>query len=114
MTLIPFGKQHVTEDDRAAVAKALQPYYLTQGPTVKLFEDAFASYVVANYAVDISNGTPRLHVSYLSLGLANQSNVIDTPILFSASANSIRNPRRNGFFASLVIFFFYAGFYITI
>ena len=90
MTSIPYGKQHITEDDLAAVAKALQSDYLTQGPTIKLFEDAFASYVGAKYAVAVSNGTAALHLSALAIGVDSQTNVITTPITFAASANCIR------------------------
>ena len=65
MTSIPYGKQHITEDDLAAVSIALQSDYLTQGPTIKLFEETFASYVRAKYAVAVSNGTAALHLSAL-------------------------------------------------
>ena len=101
MTSIPYGKQNITEDDLAAVAKALQSDYLTQGPTIKLFEDAFASYVGAKYAVAVSNGTAALHLSAMALGVDNQCNVITTPITFAASANCIRYCGGNVWFADI-------------
>lgn len=101
MTSIPYGKQNITEDDLAAVASALQSDYLTQGPTIKLFEDAFASYVGAKYAVAVSNGTAALHLSALAMGVDDQSNVITTPITFAASANCIRYCGGNVWFADI-------------
>lgn len=87
---IPYGRQHITPEDEAAVLEALYHPYLTQGPQVKLFEDAFAEYVGAKYAVAVANGTAALHLCTIALGVNEQSNVITTPITFSASANCVR------------------------
>ena len=35
---IPYGKQHITEDDLAAVRETLLSDYLTQGPKIIEFE----------------------------------------------------------------------------
>ena len=90
MKPIPYGRQHITPNDIQAVLKALQSDYLTQGPLVKAFETAFASYTGAKYAVAVSNGTAALHLSVMALGLQPKQKVITTPITFAASANCIR------------------------
>jgi len=87
---IPYGKQHITEDDIAAVVKTLQSDFLTQGPKIAEFEQAFAAYVGAKYAVAVANGTAALHLSALALGVNEKSKVITTPITFAASANCVR------------------------
>jgi UDP-4-amino-4,6-dideoxy-N-acetyl-beta-L-altrosamine transaminase len=87
---IPYGRQHITPEDEAAVIEALHHPYLTQGPQVKAFEEAFAAYTGAKYAVAVSNGTAALHLCTLALGVNEQSNVITTPITFAASANCVR------------------------
>lgn len=87
---IPYGKQHVTDEDIRAVSAVLQGDFLTQGPCVSQFESAFAEYVGAKYAVAVSNGTAALHLSVLALGLEPGQKVITTPITFAASANCIR------------------------
>ncbi|RIJ41970.1 UDP-4-amino-4,6-dideoxy-N-acetyl-beta-L-altrosamine transaminase [Pontibacter oryzae] len=87
---IPYGRQHITEDDIQAVIETLQSDYLTQGPKVVEFERAFAAYVGAEYAVAVSNGTAALHLAALALGVNEQSRVITTPITFAASANCVR------------------------
>jgi len=88
--VIPYGKQHITEEDIAEVTKTLKSDFLTQGPKVKEFEEKFAEYIGAKYAVAVSNGTAALHLSALALGVDETSKVITTPITFAASANCVR------------------------
>lgn len=90
MNPIPYGRQHITKEDIEAVTTALQADFLTQGPTVAAFEEAFAHYVGAKYAVAVSNGTAALHLCALALEVNEKSRVITTPITFAASANCIR------------------------
>ncbi|GAC1367562.1 MAG: UDP-4-amino-4,6-dideoxy-N-acetyl-beta-L-altrosamine transaminase [Hymenobacter sp.] len=87
---LPYGRQHITEADIAAVTAALQADYLTQGPTVAAFEQQFASYVGARYAVAVSNGTAALHLCALALAVQPGQHVITTPLTFAASANCVR------------------------
>ena len=90
MKPIPYGRQHITQDDIDAVIETLQSDFLTQGPKVAEFEQAFANYVGAKYAVAVSNGTAALHLCTLALGVNEESRVITTPITFVASANCVR------------------------
>ncbi len=87
---IPYGRQHITQDDIDAVVETLQSDFLTQGPKVVEFEQAFANYVGAKYAVAVSNGTAALHLCAMALGVNEESRVITTPITFVASANCVR------------------------
>jgi UDP-4-amino-4,6-dideoxy-N-acetyl-beta-L-altrosamine transaminase len=87
---IPYGRQSITQEDIDVVVETLQHPYLTQGPKVKEFEDRFAEYVGAKYAVAVSNGTAALHLCALALEVNEDSNVITTPITFAASANCVR------------------------
>jgi len=87
---IPYGKQNITASDIDAVVKALKDPYLTQGPKIKEFEEAFATYVEAKYAVAVSNGTAALHLCAMALNVDENTRVITTPITFSASANCVR------------------------
>lgn len=87
---IPYGRQEITDADIAAVVEVLKSDFLTQGPAIKDFENAFAEYVGAKYAVAVSNGTAALHIGALALGLMPGQKVITTPITFAASANCIR------------------------
>jgi UDP-4-amino-4,6-dideoxy-N-acetyl-beta-L-altrosamine transaminase len=90
MNPIPYGRQHITQDDIDAVVATLQSDFLTQGPKVAEFEQAFANYVGAKYAVAVSNGTAALHLCAIALEVNEESRVITTPITFVASANCVR------------------------
>jgi dTDP-4-amino-4,6-dideoxygalactose transaminase len=90
MKKIPYGRQNISDEDIQAVVKVLKSDFLTQGPNIKLFEEAFAEYVGAKYAVAVSNGTAALHLNTLALNLKPGDKVITTPITFVASANCIR------------------------
>lgn len=87
---IPYGRQHISRQDIEIVTGVLQSDYLTQGPEISKFEEAFAKYVGSNYAVAVSNGTAALHLCALALEVDSNSKVLTTPITFSASANCIR------------------------
>jgi len=88
--IIPYGKQNITEADVAVVIEALKSDYLTQGPKILEFEQNFAKYVGAKYAVALSNGTAALHLCALALDVKEGDKVITTPITFAASANCVR------------------------
>jgi UDP-4-amino-4,6-dideoxy-N-acetyl-beta-L-altrosamine transaminase len=88
--IIPYGKQHITQEDINAVVATLQSDYLTQGPKIKEFEEAFAEYVESKYAVAVANGTAALHLNCLALDVKQGDKVITTPITFAASANCVR------------------------
>ena len=90
MKSIPYGKQNITQEDIDIVVSTLQSDYLTQGPQIKEFEDAFAQYIGVQYAVAVSNGTAALHLCTLALGVNEKTKVITTPITFAASANCVR------------------------
>jgi UDP-4-amino-4,6-dideoxy-N-acetyl-beta-L-altrosamine transaminase len=87
---LPYGRQNITEADIAAVTAALQADFLTQGPRVGEFEQQFAAYIGAKYAVAVSNGTAALHLCALALNVQPGQRVITTPLTFSASANCVR------------------------
>ena len=88
--IIPYGRQHITQDDLDAVTKTLTSDYLTQGPKIAEFEQAFATYVGSKYAVAVANGTAALHLCALALDIKEGDKVITTPITFAASANCVR------------------------
>lgn len=89
-SIIPYGKQDITEDDIEAVVGALKSDYLTQGPRILEFEQNFAKYIGCEYAVAVSNGTAALHLAVLALNVQPGDKVITTPITFAASANCVK------------------------
>ncbi len=91
MNVIPYGKQHITDEDIAAVVNVLKGDYLTQGPIISTFERAFAEYVGAQYAVAVSNGTAALHLCAMAMDLKPGQKVITTPITFAGPPSSPPN-----------------------
>ena len=87
MHYIPYGRQSINDDDINEVVKVLKSDFLTTGPKIAEFEEKFAEYVGAEYAVAVSNGTAALHIACMAAGLKKGDEVITTPITFAASAN---------------------------
>jgi UDP-4-amino-4,6-dideoxy-N-acetyl-beta-L-altrosamine transaminase len=87
---IPYGHQHINEDDVQAVIAALKSDYMTQGPLIGQFEKDFANYLGVKYACVVSNGTAALHLCAMALDIKPGDKIITTPITFVASANGFR------------------------
>lgn len=90
MSMIPYGRQDISEDDIQAVIEVLRSDFLTQGPVVPEFEKTFAEYCGAGYAVAVNSATSALHIACLALGVGPGDVVWTTPITFVASANCAR------------------------
>ena len=87
---LPYGRQTIEDDDVAAVAAALRDDFLTTGPRVEAFEEAFAASVGARHAAACANGTAALHLAMLAQGVGEGEVCIVPSITFLASANCAR------------------------
>ena len=85
--MIPYGRHDINQADIDAVVAVLRSDFLTQGPTVPLFEQTVASYVSAQHAVAVSSATAALHIACLSLGLGPGDWLWTSSVTFVASAN---------------------------
>ncbi len=88
--VLPYGRQTIDEDDIAAVVEALKADFLTTGPGVEAFEQAFVEAVGAQHAVACANGTAALHLAMLALDVQPGEAVIAPSITFLATANCAR------------------------
>lgn len=88
-TVLPYGHQNIDEDDIATVIETLRSDWLTTGPKLDEFEQAFAASVGTAHAVAVSSGTAALHASMYALNIGPGDEVIVTPMTFAASANCI-------------------------
>lgn len=88
-TLLPYGHQSIGEDDIEAVVSVLRSDWLTTGPKVAEFEEAFATWVSAKHAVSFSSGTAALHGAAFAAGLKPGDEAITTPMTFVATANCV-------------------------
>ena len=87
--MIPYGKQFIDEDDVRAVVEVLLSDWLTTGPKVTEFEEAFARRTGSKYGVAVSSGTAALHVSMYALGIGPGDEVIVPALTFAATANCV-------------------------
>lgn len=85
--MIPYGRQDITEADLKAVADVLVSDYITQGPAITAFEQAFATYCGVSHALTASSATAGLHIACLALGLGKGDMLWTCPNTFVASAN---------------------------
>lgn len=88
-TLLPYGRQSIEEDDIQSVVDVLRSDWLTTGPKVSEFEEAFAVRVGAKSAVSFSSGTAALHGAAFAAGLKPGDEAITTPMTFAATANCV-------------------------
>jgi len=88
-TLLPYGRQSITEEDIQAVVNVLRTDWLTTGPKVAELEEAFAAWVGAKHAVSFSSGTAALHGAAFAAGLKLSDEAITTPMTFAATANCV-------------------------
>jgi len=85
---LPYGRQEIDAADKAAVLAALESDFLTTGPEVPAFEDAFAAAVAAPHALACGTGTAALHLALDALGVQPGSLCIVPSITFVATANA--------------------------
>jgi UDP-4-amino-4,6-dideoxy-N-acetyl-beta-L-altrosamine transaminase len=88
-TLLPYGRQTIEEDDVGAVVAVLRSDWITTGPKIAEFEEAFAARVGARYAVSFSSGTAALHGAAYAAGLGAGDEAVTTPLTFCATANCL-------------------------
>jgi len=87
--LLPYGKQLIESDDIAAVVDVLRSDWLTTGPKIPEFEQAFATLTGSREAVAVSSGTAALHAAMYAIDIKPGDEVIVPAITFAATANSV-------------------------
>ena len=88
-TLLPYGRQSIDDTDIQAVVDVLRSDWLTTGPKVGEFEEAFAARIGVGHAVSFSSGTAALHAAAFAAGLTTGDEAITSPMTFAATANCV-------------------------
>src|SRR5207248_3294950 len=86
---IPIAKPELGEEEAAAAREAILSGWVTQGPRVAAFEEAFARYVGAPHACAVSNCTTALHLALHALGVGPGDEVVTVSHSFIATANVV-------------------------
>jgi len=83
---VPFHRASINHQEINAVISVLKSGWWTTGPKVAKFEEKFAKYVGAKYAIATSSCTAALHLSLLAGKIGSGDEVILPTMTFSATA----------------------------
>ena len=86
--IIPYARQSIDASDIRAVTRVLKSDFLTQGPEIGKFEQEFARFCGAKYAVACSSATAGLHLSAMVLGMGPGDLWWTSPNTFCATADA--------------------------
>jgi len=86
---VPFVLPEITNEDKKAIFSALNQNLLTDGPKLREFENKFAKFTGAKYAIGVSNATAALHLCLEAIGIGKGDEVVVPDLTFVASVNAI-------------------------
>lgn len=86
---IPYCLPDITELEIKGVIDTLQSGWLAKGPKTIEFEEKFAEFVGAKYAVAMNSCTAALHIALVAANIGPGDEVITTSMTFAASVNTI-------------------------
>ena len=86
---VPFVVPEITNEDKKAIMSTLNQNLLTDGPKLREFENKFAKFTGAKYAIGVSNATAALHLSLKAIGIGKGDEVIVPDLTFVASINAV-------------------------
>jgi len=89
MRTIPFGKPMIGAGEKRAALEVLNGTVLVHGPHIRKFEDAFASYTGAPYAVAVSSCTAAMHLFYMSIGVGPGDKIIVPALTHAATVHAV-------------------------
>jgi dTDP-4-amino-4,6-dideoxygalactose transaminase len=87
---VPLADLDYGPEEEAAVQAVIHRRWLTMGDETRQFEEEFAAFTGARYAVAVTNCTAALHLAAVALDLGPGDEVILPSLTFVATANSMR------------------------
>jgi dTDP-4-amino-4,6-dideoxygalactose transaminase len=86
---LPFSTPTIDDAEIDEVVDSLRSGWITTGPKVKRFEEAFREYVGAPFAVPLSSATAGLHLTLLAMKIKEGDEIITTPMTFASTVSMI-------------------------
>lgn len=83
---LPYCRPDVGEAETAAIAECIRNGWLTTGPKVREFEEAFARASGVKHAVAVNSCTAALHIGLLAAGVQPGDDVVMPSLTFVAGA----------------------------
>lgn len=87
--MIPLDRADIGKEEIGAVVRVLKSGWLTMGPETQTFEEEFAKYVGARYAIAVNSATSALFLALKALRVGLGDEVIVPSFTFASSANVI-------------------------
>ena len=87
--VIPLFKPSMGNEELKAVKDALFSGWIGLGPKTQEFEEKFADFVGAKYAIGVNSGTAALHLALKLLNLKPKDEVITTSLTFVSTNHAI-------------------------
>jgi UDP-4-amino-4-deoxy-L-arabinose-oxoglutarate aminotransferase len=88
-SFVPFSRPTIEEDDIAEVVDTLRSGWLTSGPKVSRFEEAFRDRVGARNAIAVTSATAGLHILLRALDVGSGDEVIVPSMTWVSTANAV-------------------------
>jgi perosamine synthetase len=85
---LPFHTPDIGDEEITAVAETLRSGWLTTGPKVHSFEQAFAAYLGASHAVAVNSCTAALHLALDAIELRENDEVLIPTMTFARHRRS--------------------------
>lgn len=98
---IPMSSPDITQAEIDAVNDVLNTRWLSLGPKIGEFEQAFGSYVGTAHAIGVNSGTSGLHLAMIAAGIGPGDEVITPSFSFIASANCVLYERGKPVFVDI-------------
>jgi len=84
-----FGAPVLGDDEIAAVTECIRSNWIGLGARVERFEQEFARYKSAPYALAVSSGTAAIHLALVALGIGRGDEVIAPAMTFCSTVHAI-------------------------
>jgi dTDP-4-amino-4,6-dideoxygalactose transaminase len=100
-TYLPFSRPDIGRREIDEVVDTLRSGWLTTGKKCQRFEERFADYVGAKYAVSLASGTAALFLSLIVEGVGPGDEVVTSPLTFASTANVVHHLGARPVFADI-------------